>query len=111
MDSPKHNPGAPLACRAAQFVSAQGVAGVNANAHNVALVNALQIEMLQSFIADLGIPERSIRRGRQHVKPSRSNDGSAEGSIAWIDEMDAHGSRFGKQLSLAAVVGPRPALR
>ena len=39
MDSSEHNPSAALACRATDFVSSQGVAGVNANADYVAGLN------------------------------------------------------------------------
>ena len=90
MDSPEHNPGAPLACRAAHLVSSQGVAGMNANAHDVAWLNAFQIEVFQSLIADFGIPERLGRRRGQHIKPSWRDDCSSEGGIAWINEVNVH---------------------
>ena len=90
MDSPEHDPGAALACRASDLVSSQGVAGVNANADDVAGLDALQIEMFQSFIADFGIAERLIGRGGQNVQPSWRDDCGPEGGIAWIDKMNAH---------------------
>ena len=57
MDSSEHNPGTPLACRTADLVSSQSVAGVNPNADDISGLNALQIEVLQSFVADFGIAE------------------------------------------------------
>src|ERR1035438_6158342 len=90
MDSPEHNPGAALPSRASHLVSSQGVAGVNANAHDVAWLNALQILVLEGFIADFGIPEGLGSRAGQHVKPSWGDDCSSEGGIAWINEVDAH---------------------
>ena len=95
MDSPEHNPGAALACRAADFVSSQCVAGVNADTDDVAGLNTLQVEVFQSFIADFGIAERLVGRSGEHVQPSRRDDCRAERSIAGIDEVDAHGRPLG----------------
>jgi hypothetical protein len=58
MDAAEDDPRAPLACGSSDLVSSQRVARVNANAQNVAWLNPLQVEMLQSLVADLGIPER-----------------------------------------------------
>ena len=90
MDSAEHHPGAPLARRASDLVSSQGVAGVDADADDVAGLDALQIEMLQSFIADFGIAERLVGRSGQNVQPSWRDDCSPESGIAWIDEVNAH---------------------
>src|SRR5581483_8435141 len=97
MDSPKHNPGSPIACCAAHFVSSKGVAGVNANAHDVASLNTLSIDLLQSFIAEFETHVRVSGRGGQHVQPSWGYDSSYEGGIAGINEMDIH-SRLVKPL-------------
>ena len=70
MDSAEHHPGAALAYGAAHLVSAQGVVGVNANAHDVARLDTLEVEVLQSFIADFGIAEglvQSRRPGRRAI--------------------------------------------
>ena len=62
MDSSEHHPSAALPCRATDFVSSQGVTGVNANADYVAWLNAFQIQVLQSLVADFGIAERLSSR-------------------------------------------------
>lgn len=85
MDSAEHDPSAPLPYGAAHLVAAQGVVGVDADADNVARLNTLIVEVLQSFIADLGIAERLGGRAGQDVKPSGGDDGGSEGSIAWIN--------------------------
>jgi hypothetical protein len=42
-----------------------GIAGLNANAHDIAVLNALEVEMLQRCIADFGIAERFSGRSGQ----------------------------------------------
>src|ERR1035438_644783 len=79
-----------LAGRAASAARSAMRSPRNANAHDVAWLNALQILVLEGFIADFGIPEGLGSRAGQHVKPSWGDDCSSEGGIAWINEVDAH---------------------
>jgi hypothetical protein len=81
------NPGPTLVCRASHLVSSQGVAGVNANAHDVASLNALQIEVLQSFIADFGIPFGGIHSTLYSEEPFEQGGAhvvvKGDGDIVW----------------------------
>jgi hypothetical protein len=90
MDSPEHYPGTALSDGTAHLVSSQCVAGVNADTHDIAFLNTLDIEMFQGFIADFGISERLISRSGQHVEPARGDDCGSERSVARINQVDDH---------------------
>ena len=89
MNAAEHDPGAALAREPADFVAAQRVSGVDADADHVAGLDPLGVEHLQRFVSDDGVAEVSRRRSRQHVKPARRDDADAEREMAGIDEVNA----------------------
>jgi hypothetical protein len=77
-------------CEVSDRIAAKRVGGVNANADHVSRVDAGRIERLERLVHDQRRAEACRRGRRQHIQPSRRDDGSSEREIAWIDEMDAH---------------------
>jgi hypothetical protein len=79
---------------APDFVAAQGVAGVDADADDVARCETGAVEDVERLILE----ERDAvtvggRRGEDE-QPARGDDGDAKGHVAWIDEEDSH-AHFG----------------
>ena len=73
----------------ADLVAAQRVAGVDADADDVAGTHARGVEYLERFVADDRVA--ALRgRGGQHIQPARRDDGHAERDMAGIDKMYAH---------------------
>ena len=56
MDAAEDDPGAALARRASDLVAAQGVAGVDADADDVAGRDGRQVERLERLVDDCGSP-------------------------------------------------------
>jgi hypothetical protein len=79
-----------FACLAADFVAAQRVEGVNADAHDVARRDRIEVDGIERFINHTRIAVLARRRRGKHVKPSWCDDRRAERDIAGIDEVDAH---------------------
>ena len=75
---------------ASELVAAQRIAGVDADADDVARLHALQIERLERLVDDLRRAVAFRRRRREDVQPARRDDRRAERQVARIDEMDAH---------------------
>ena len=90
VNSAEHHPGASLPCRSPNFIAAQRVAGMDANPDHVALLDALQIEMFQRLIADLGIAERVPCCSRQYVKPAWRYYCGTKRGIAWVHKVNFH---------------------
>ena len=84
------HPGAPRPRHAPHFIAAQCVAGVNADADNVAACDALRLNLLQRFVDQHGIARNRRGGRRQHKQPSRRDDRRPERIVAWIDQMNAH---------------------
>ena len=70
--------GATLADHPAHLVAAQGVAGVDADAHDVAGLHDRWVEHLQGLVDDVGGAEARWRGRREHEKPARRDDADAE---------------------------------
>ncbi len=66
-------------------VAAQGIAGMYADAHDIARVSGSWVEWFYRFIDQNGITEDGRRRRRQNEEPARRNNGRAKGVIAGID--------------------------
>jgi hypothetical protein len=83
------HPGAPVAGHPAHGVTAQGIAGVDADAHNISGGDAFGMDRFQRFIDEDGIA-RSLGCGRgQNEQPARCNDRRAEGIVAGIYKMNS----------------------
>jgi hypothetical protein len=84
------DPGAAGARHAADRVSAQGIAGVDADADDVAGLNGLGHNLLERLIDEDGISDGTRCGGCKHEEPTRRDDRGAKGIVAGIDEMNAH---------------------
>ncbi len=89
VNSAVDDPGAAGARHAADRVAAQGVAGVDADADDVAGLNGLGHNLLERFIDENGISDDGGRGGGKHEEPARRDDRGAKGIVAGIDEMNA----------------------
>ena len=97
------DPGAAGAGHAADGVAAQGIAGVDADADDVAGLNGLGHNLLERFIDENGIADRSGRGGGEHEEPAGRDDRGAKGIVAGIDQMNAHADQpFAVQVWLAS---------
>jgi hypothetical protein len=83
-------------CRAAgphkraDFVSAQRVAGVNADADDVSRLDRVHFERFKCFVRDAGVAELRRSGTGENEQPTRSDDADAEGEMTRIDEMNGH---------------------
>src|SRR6185369_10971033 len=71
-------------------ISAKGVAGVNADADDIARSDEARIEGVERFVDDHWRSESIGRRGGEHVQPSRGDDRSTERQITRVYEMYSH---------------------
>jgi hypothetical protein len=72
------------------LVAAQCVAGVDADADNVARLHGVYVERFQCFVTDLWPTIHRRRRTRQHEEPTRRDDANAERQVARINQMNNH---------------------
>jgi len=84
----EYDGGSSRACGAADLVAAQGVAGVDADADNVARADGARVERLKGFVGDSRVAERRRRGGGNDEQPARRDDADAERDVAWVDQMD-----------------------
>ncbi len=94
MDAAVDDPGAARAGDAADLVSAQGIAGMDADADDVAGLDGLGVDLFERFIDEDGIACGGGRGGGEHEEPARRDDSGTKGIVAGIDEMHLHGSTF-----------------
>ena len=83
------HPRAARAYGAADLIATARVAGVDADADDIARRNGLEIERLQRFIDDDRIAPGRSCGGCQHIQPSRRDDGHAKREVARIHKVDS----------------------
>ena len=86
---PPNTTHAPRSRKRADRISAQRIAGVNADADHIAGLDPVEIERLESLIADLRIAEMVWSRRCQDIQPARSDDGRPEGHVARVNQMNS----------------------
>ena len=89
VDAAEHHVGPALTREAAHLVPSQGVAGVDADADDVAGGDCRRIEQLEGFVAQDGVAPLVRCRGCEYEEPPRRDDGDAERHVAGVHEMDA----------------------
>src|ERR1700693_3634098 len=90
VNAAEYHIGAALACQLADFISTEGVGGVDADANNISSLNAGGGYGVESLVHQGCIPIR-LRGGRcQHIQPARSYDRGTKRNFARIDEVNAH---------------------
>ena len=81
---------AALARLAADFVAAQRVERMDADADDIAARDAVEIDRIERFVDDAGIAVLARRRRGEHVEPPGRDDGRTKRNIAGIDEVNSH---------------------
>ena len=87
-----NDPGAALARGPAYCHSAQSIAGVDTDAHDVARLDEIQVESLEGFIHENRIAVSGWSRRSQYVEPAWRDHADPERNITWIDQKNAQGS-------------------
>ena len=110
VDASVNDPSPSFAGDTADFIAAQRVARVNADADYIARLHIIWIQVLQRFVAKYGIP---IFRGRSRCDdkhPTGSNDGGPEGCVAWINDVYFHyyGSARPRRRQAGSAYVPQP---
>src|SRR4030095_9381963 len=76
--------------RAPDFVAAQRVQRVNADADDVARLDLVEIDLLERLVNDVRIAVLGGRRRREYIQPTGCNDSDAKRNVAWIDQVNSH---------------------
>ena len=90
VNAAEHHIGAAFACQFADFVSPEGIGGMDANTHNISSLNTGWIHGVESFVNQRRIAKSLWGCGCQHIQPARSYDRGTKGNFARIDEVNAH---------------------
>src|SRR5215472_568292 len=90
VNSAENHISATLSRQLSNFVSAQRVRRMNANADGISRLNARRINLKQGFIYKNGIAESSWRSTGKHVLPPRSDDCSPKRHSAWVNQVHVH---------------------
>jgi len=77
--------GAPCAGDPADFVSPQGIAGVDPDADDVSLRDGRRIEALESFVSDVRVTVPGRGGCRQNIEPTGGDNRHAERDVGGID--------------------------
>ena len=96
-----------LARQLPHLVSAQGVAGMDADAHHVTGLDLARCHRFEHFV---GEPRRAERRrgcACEHVQPAWRDDANAKRDMTGINEVNAHGS-LAKPPRIPCEVGEPP---
>ena len=78
------HPRATAAGDLADLIAAQGVAGVDTDAHDVSRLNAFGVDLFKRLVDEDGISGHLRRFGRKHKQPSWCDDRGSKGIVAGI---------------------------
>jgi hypothetical protein len=90
VDASIDNPGAEAAGQPANFISAQGITGVDTDAHYISPLNGFRDYLFQGLIYENGFAGRRGGCSGNNKQPSWCDDGSTKRIIAWIHQVNAH---------------------
>ena len=90
VNASEHHVGAALAGHFPDFVAAERVGGVDADADNIAGLNLIRVYRLQGLVDQAGIAKARRCRRCKHIQPARGNDRGAKRNFTGIDEVNAH---------------------
>ena len=103
MNATVDDPGSAFSRHAADGVSAQCVAGVDADSDDVAGMDALRNNLFQGLIDEDGVTRDSRCCGGEDEEPSGSDDGRAKRIVAGINQVNAHRTNFPRASTVASV--------
>jgi hypothetical protein len=89
VNSSKYHESSALAREPAYRVSAEGVAGMDTDSHDIARIDRCRIQGLYCFVAQNRITELLGSGGGKDEKPSWGDDGCAKRCVAGINYMDS----------------------
>ena len=90
MDASEDDGRAALARLAADFISAQRVERVDADADDIAGCDGVEVDRIERLVDDARIAVLARRRRGEHVEPARRDNGGSKRDIAGVDEMNSH---------------------
>ncbi|HTD96675.1 MAG TPA: hypothetical protein VK627_07085 [Edaphobacter sp.] len=90
MNSAVDDPCSTAAGDASDLVAAQGIAGVDADADDIAGLNGFRDDLLDGFVDEDGIARDCRSRCGQDKEPSGGDNGSTKGVVAGVYKMDAN---------------------
>jgi hypothetical protein len=96
VDAAVDDPGSALAGDAADFVAAEGVAGVDADADDVAGLDGFGDDLFDGFVDEDGVACGGGCGGGEDEEPTGGDDGGAKGVVAGIYKMNADESTFSR---------------
>lgn len=89
VDATVDDPGSAFARDVANFIAAQGIAGMDADTDNVAGLDGVGDDLFERFVDQDWVAGGGWGRGGQNEEPPGGDDGSTEGVVAGIYEMNA----------------------
>ena len=90
VDAAIHDPGSAFTRHASDFHAAQSIAGMDADANDIAGLNEFGLNLFKGLVGNERIAVAGRSSGGKHVQPTRRDHADAERSIAGIDQVDAH---------------------
>ena len=90
VDAAIDNPGAALPRHAAHFIAAQGVPGVNADAHKVSRLDARRHQGFKGFVDDDRIAKGEGGGPCQYIQPTGGDHRRAKRVVAGVYEENGH---------------------
>src|ERR1051325_2472183 len=90
VDATIDHPGSAFPRLASDLHASQGVAGMDADAHYVAGLYAVGLNLFERLVGDEGIAVLGRSRGGKYIQPTRRDHADSERSITGIDQMNVH---------------------
>src|SRR5262249_27249327 len=90
VNAAEDNIGTPRACHPANIIASQCIRGVDANADDIAALDAAWIHRIERFVNENRVAEGGWGSGGKHIQPTRRNDRNTKRHVAWIDEVNLH---------------------
>ena len=90
VNASEHHVGTAVARHFPNFIAAQRIGRVDADAHNVARLNLVRVCRDKGLVDKAGIAKNPRRRRCKHIQPARSDDRRTKRDFAWINEVNAH---------------------
>ena len=90
VDASIYDPGSAFTRDAPDLHASQSIAGMDADAHYIARLDAIGLNLCKGFVGDQGVPVLGRGRSGKHIQPSRRDHADSERRITGIDQVYAH---------------------